>query len=113
MNYPKVIMDIANAVGIKPHRGKYRMWHNVIYIGETAMVFDEVVMGGGYAITPYEESAFIHVPRSYIIDAVQHRAFSLGEYGSRSGGMTPWYKRVGKYPPGFFTHQVGAGVSGL
>lgn len=113
MNYPKVIMDIAEAVGIKPHRDKYRMWHNVIYIGETAMVFDEVVMRGGYAILPYEESAYIHTPRSYIIEAIQHRAFSLGEFAFGSPNFKPWYKRVGDYPPGYFTHMVGSDVSSL
>jgi len=112
MNYPKVIMDISKAVGIKPHRDKYRMWHDVIYIGETAMVFDEVVIGGGYAILPYERSAHIHVPYSYIIDAVKNQAFSLGQFGGKKVDFIPWYQRIGKYPPGFFTHQVGIGVSG-
>lgn len=110
MNYPKIIMEIAEAVGIKPHRDKYRMWHSVIYIGETAMVFDESVRGGGYAISPLENTnAEFH--KTYAIEAVKARAFSLGEY--RGGHFTPWYKRVGEYPPGYFTHMVGPGVSGL
>lgn len=110
MTYPSIILEIAKAVGVKPHRDKYRMWHQVIYIGQTAMVFDEVVMGGGYAITPLECNR-AEFYKAYAIEAVKNGAFSLGEY--RRGIFTPWHKRIGKYPPGYFTHQVGIGVSGL
>ena len=110
MNYPKVILEIAAAVGLKPHRDKYRMWHQVIYIGETAMVFDEVVMGGGYAICPLDERP-ASFKIGYVIEAIKNHAFSLGEYSR--GSFIPWNQRIGKYPPGYFTHQVGIGVSGL
>ena len=111
--YPSVIMEIANAVGIKPHRAKYRMWHHVIYIGETAMVFDEVVRGGGHSILPYEKASYLDIPKSYIIEAIQNKAFSLGQFGSRLGGLLPWHERIGKYPPGYFTHKIGSDVSSL
>lgn len=106
-HYPKIIQEISKAVGIPPHRDKYRMWHQVTYIGQTAMVFDEAVRGGGYAIIPYENFAAVNLPASYAIEAIQNQAFSLGEYSYHTRKFVPWAQRIGRYPPGYFTHQVG------
>ena len=110
MDFPKIIQEISAAVGVKPHRDKYRMWHHIPFIGKTAMVFDERAKGGGYASTPIEHYDNTSEMQKYAIEAIKHRAFSLGEGKPGRMNFVPWHKRIGKYPPGYFSHRVGIDV---
>ena len=72
--------------------------------------------GGGYRIIGYKQGLPPSLTPQYAENAIRNNAFSLGALDESnphiSPVFTPWEKRVGQYPPGYFTHQVGEGKSG-
>ena len=100
------ILELLNA---KISYRTYRMWHSVPHIGKTALAVDETVRGGGQRIITRPKDFPPEVTENYILSAVQNGAYSLGGYdcSKRSPVFIPWYDRVGQYPPGYFTHQIG------
>ena len=105
-----VLRSIAKSLGLPYHRRHYRMWHSVPHIGDTALVVDCVIKGGGYGLASPEQFPR-KIDAAYVENAVRHHAFSLGELDTRASAVfTPWENRVGKYPPGYFAHKVGEDV---
>lgn len=87
---------------------KYRMWHHIPHIGDTALVVDVIVQRGGYKLLPPQ--AFDNrLGEQYISEAVASNAHSLGEYDLRNEQrrFATWKSRLGVYPPGYFTRRVG------
>ena len=107
----KLLKNIADNLNMKLTYGKYRMWHHVPFIGNTAMVVDAIEKGGGYRILPVNAFPAKLTP-FYITSAIMNEAHSLGHMDLRRAGkqFTPWTEHVGDYPPGYFTHQVGNDV---
>lgn len=107
------VCEIGKILNIKPHYGKYRMWHSVPFIGNTAFVIDETVPGGGQRLIHADDFPD-HITNEYIIDAIHNNAFSIGALErKRTGGriFTPWYSRK-TFPSGYYTHSIGKGSSG-
>ena len=105
--------QIAKGFGTTITYKRYRMWPHVPHILDTALVMDGIDIRGGYfllGLGNYKASR--HISMKYIIAAIKHHAFSLGEIDTRKpvNCFRGWSERVGQYPPGFFTHKVGFGV---
>lgn len=102
------IQTIAKELGLKVTYRKYRMWHQVPFIGNTAMVVDEVEERGGHAIISNPSQYPREIDARFIIEAIQSNAISLGRVQIRGFkyGFTPWYGLIGDYPAGFFSHKV-------
>lgn len=103
------LQKIAAEYGLKVQYRKYRMWHSVPFIGNTAMVVDEIERRGGYAIITDPSRFPSVIDCDYIRDAIDHDAVSLGKNAVRNYRyeFTPWHLLIGKYPAGYFTHKVG------
>lgn len=94
------------------HYDKYRMWHHVPFIGNTALVVDTIVHGGGYKLLPPQVFDG-RLGEQYISEAVLNNAHSLGEFTLQRNQkqFATWKSRLGVYPPGYFTHRVGADLT--
>lgn len=99
---------IAEKLGREFHYGKYRMWRDVPFIGNTALVADVIAPGGGYALLSLRSMEH-RITMAYLLNAIRHDAHSLGLYDMRRKKhvFTTWLENLGKYPPGYFTHRVG------
>ena len=107
------IHALAEKLGAPLYRKRYRMWMGVWHLGNTALVFDVTVPGGGYRIANSNEYP-IFCDIKYIEDAVVGRASSLGAMDIHGFGMTYkyWWEILGKRAPGFFLGKVGDDIPG-
>lgn len=102
------LKTLSEKSGKPIHYEKYRMWHGVPFIGDTAMVVDETVPGGGQRIIMPPMIFPEQVTEEYALAAIKNHAYSLGDYYVRkfSTDFIPWDERTW-YPPGYFTHKIG------
>lgn len=106
------IRKLAAELGEKVRYGKYRMWHQVPFIRNTAIVVDEVERRGGHAIITDPKKFPSLISIKFIREAIENDAISLGRNQPRNFryDFAPWYNLIGNYPAGFFTHRVGDNI---
>lgn len=102
------IQSIAKELDMKITHRKYRMWHQVPFIGETAVVVDEIEIRGGHAIVTNPKRFPPLIDRQFIVDAIRNDAISLGKIQLKDYryDFSPWYNLIGHYPAGYFTHMI-------
>ena len=108
------IHELSERLGAPLHRDRYRMWKNVWHLGNTALVFDVVVPGGGYKIAQSQDyPSFCDI--EYIEGAVKERASSLGEITITEKGCRYkyWREMLGKRAPGFYLGKVGIDIPSI
>lgn len=117
MNDPNLIRNLCKKYAVKPELRRYRMWHAVPHIHKTALVVDEYVQGGGHRIITNPKFFPQEITEDLIKEAIEHNAYSLGRLLYKGSNLhrtefIPWNELAGNYPPGYFTHSIGIGVSG-
>ena len=106
------LKKIAESLGKSFRYGKYRCWHRVPFIGNTAIVIDETVERGGQRLIYPDMGRFSHIfYESNIVKAVNADAISLGSYiiTKKKRTFVPFNRRT-EIPSGYYTHKIGQDV---
>lgn len=106
------LKKIAESLGKTFRYDKYRCWHRVPFIGNTAIVIDETVERGGQRlIYPNTDRFPVVLDENYIAKAVNAESISLGSYvvTKKSANFIPFERRTG-IPSGYYTHKIGQDV---
>ena len=106
---PINLEKIAASLGEKIRWKKYRMWHEVPHVRNTALVVDQTIPRGGQYLLRSSPYFPARITEAYVRDAIRHDAYSLGRLTER-GHFIPWNELVGDYPPGYFSHRIGEDV---
>ena len=110
------IKEFCDLHGLKITYKPYRMWHSVPHIGNTALVIDEYVIGGGQRIITDPRHFPGEITAELVGNAVWNHAYSLGRliWNNSSGRdirFIPWSELIEDYPPGFTTRRIGQAAS--